>query len=92
MIVAREGDPRSMLSDADRRLWESLGGKVATFGAGKSGESDTHFVDAGGRYGALLDEAGCNVVVKRPDFHVFGMYPSVADLPAAMADLRAQLG
>ena len=92
MIVAREGDPRSMLSDADRRLWESLGGKVATFGAGKSGESDTHFVDAGGRYGALLDEAGCNVVVKRPDFHVFGMYPSVADLPAAMADFRAQLG
>ena len=91
MLVAREGDPRSALSQTDRNLWESLGGKVATFGAGKSGANDIHFVDAGSRYGALLDETGCNVILKRPDSYVFGMYPSVADLPAAMEDLRAQL-
>lgn len=88
MIVAREGDPRAALSRAEREYWTALGGKFAGFAAGAG---DLQFVDSGGRYGALLDEAGSNVIVKRPDFHCFGLYPSVADLPGALADMRSQL-
>jgi hypothetical protein len=31
------------------------------------------------------------VIVKRPDYHIFGMYESVADLPVALDDIRDQL-
>jgi hypothetical protein len=38
-----------------------------------------------------LDEFDCNVIVKRPDYHVFGMYETVSDLPVAIEDVRRQL-
>jgi hypothetical protein len=37
-----------------------------------------------------MDEYGCDVLVKRPDYHLFGACRA-ADLPALLADLRAQL-
>ena len=37
-----------------------------------------------------MDEYGCDVLIKRPDYYLFGAC-SHADLAAALADLRAQL-
>jgi hypothetical protein len=47
--------------------------------------------DAEGRYSNLMDEYGCDVIVKRPDHYIFGACPRVSDLPSLIADLRAQL-
>ena len=41
-------------------------------------------------YTRLMDEYGCDVLVKRPDYYLFGACRT-ADLPAMLADLRAQL-
>ena len=38
-----------------------------------------------------MDEYGCDVIVKRPDFHIFGACPTAKQLPALLADLRDQL-
>lgn len=91
LILARQGDPIACLSESHRAFWKSLGGRIVTFGKGASDAADIHFGDAGGWYGRLLDEVGCNVIVKRADYHIFGMYRAVADLPAALDDMRAQL-
>jgi hypothetical protein len=38
-----------------------------------------------------MDEYGCNILVKRPDYYLFGACPTVKDLPPLIADLRTQL-
>ncbi len=38
-----------------------------------------------------MDEYGCDVIVKRPDYCIFGACPALSELPALLADLRAQL-
>ena len=43
------------------------------------------------RYLQLMDEYGCDVIVKRPDYYLFGACATVAGLPALIADLRDQL-
>lgn len=91
LILARRGDPIASLSESHRVFWKALGGRIATFGEAASNAADIHFDDAGGWYGRLLDEAGCDIIVKRPDYHIFGRYGAVADLPAALDDMRAQL-
>jgi hypothetical protein len=83
MIIARDGDPTAALSPADRDYWASLGGRVVRLGAG--------IVDSGGQYRQLMDEYGCDVIVKRPDYYIFGACPTVRELPALLAELRGQL-
>ncbi len=86
MIIARGDDPSATLSPQDRDYWRSLGGSVVRLG------DDPHAVaDSGGKYGQLMDEYGCDVIVKRPDFYIFGACPTVKQLPALLADLRGQL-
>ena len=43
------------------------------------------------RVGRLMDEYGCDVIVKRPDYYIFGACRSAHELPALFADLREQL-
>jgi hypothetical protein len=83
-ILARGGDPIAALSAADRAFWRSLGDRVVRLG-------DGGFADVEGRYGKLLDEYGCDIIVTRPDFYIFGGCRSAHDLPALIADLRGQL-
>jgi 2-polyprenyl-6-methoxyphenol hydroxylase-like FAD-dependent oxidoreductase len=90
-ILARKGDPVAALSDEQRTYWRSLGGRMLTFAEASSAGADARFTDAAGWYGRLLDEFDCNVIVKRPDYHVFGMYETVSDLPVAIEDVRRQL-
>jgi hypothetical protein len=84
MILTRGGDPLAALSAEERDFWRSLGGKVALLG--KDG-----FDDVEGRYGKLMDEYGSDIIVKRPDFYIFGTCKSVQELPALLGDLRRQL-
>jgi hypothetical protein len=83
MIIARGGDPTVALSQADRDYWSSLGGRVVRLGDG--------IADSGGQYGQLMDEYGCDVIVKRPDFNIFGACRTAYELPALLAELRGQL-
>jgi hypothetical protein len=83
MIFAREGDVT--LSPADRAFWQSLGGSIVRLGTGGDAVEDSE-----GIYTRLMDEYGCDVLVKRPDHYLFGAC-RMAELPAMLADLRAQL-
>ena len=89
MIVARGGDPAVALSQQDRNYWQSLGGRFVQL-ADKENGADT-IVDTAGQYGRLMDEYGCDVIVKRPDYYIFGACPMLRELPALLADLRSQL-
>ena len=84
LILSRHGNPFAALSGEDRAFWNSLGGGFASIG--KDGLTDLE-----GRYTKLMDEYGCDVIVKRPDYYIFGACPAVADLPAMIDDLRSQL-
>jgi len=83
MIVARGGDPSAALSSGDRAFWQSIGGSVVRIGA--------DIADTGGRYTALMDEYGCDAIVKRPDNYIFAAAKSLEDLPGVIAALRGQL-
>jgi 2-polyprenyl-6-methoxyphenol hydroxylase-like FAD-dependent oxidoreductase len=83
-IVARNGDPEAALPRELRTFWAQIGGR--TVGFGPAGAADTE-----GVYGALMDETGCEVLVKRPDFNLFGGCATVADLPALLNGLRSAL-
>jgi hypothetical protein len=91
LIIARAGDPVAALSTEQRAYWRSLGGRILTFGNASSHEADGHFSDDGGWYGHFMNEFGANVIVKRPDYHVFGTYQSVEHLPRALEEMRVQL-
>ena len=88
MIMARNDDPAAALSQQDRDYWRGLGGDFVRFANDGHGDA---VVDVEGVYGRLLDEYGCDVIVKRPDYYIFGVCPTVRELPALLADLRAQL-
>jgi hypothetical protein len=84
MIVARGGDPLAALSAEDRALWQLLGGKVVRLGA-------DGLPDVDGRYGQLMDEYKADIIVKRPDFYIFGTAKSAQELPTLLGELRRQL-
>jgi hypothetical protein len=87
MVIARNGDPAAALSAEDRAYWQALGGRFIRMGDGPDELRDTEAQLSG-----LMDAYGCDVIVKRPDYYLFGACPKIDDLPALLADLRAQLG
>jgi len=91
MIIARDGDPAAALSRDDRDYWSSIDGRMVRIG-GTAASAETDVVtDADGQLSRLMDEYGCDVIVKRPDYYIFGACPTVHELPALIADLRDQL-
>lgn len=84
-ILARNGDPEAALPHDLRAFWKRIGGHFVRFGAGGAS-------DAEGVYGGLMDETGCDVLVRRPDFNLFGGCATVAELPGLLAGLRTALG
>ena len=88
MIIGRNGDPAAALSPGDRDYWASLGGSIVQIG--DTAGPDV-LADADGQCNRLMDEYGCDVIVKRPDHYIFGACPSARELPALIADLREQL-
>lgn len=86
LILGRNGDPAAALSEADRTFWRSLGGQIVQLGDGEN-----RMIDAEGRYGKLMDEYDCDVIVKRPDYTIFGACPTARELPALIGGMRGQL-
>ncbi len=88
-ILSRDpGADRALSADA-RAYWAGLGGRFVHLDARSDGAGDT-VADLDGRYTKLMDEYDCDVLIKRPDYYLFGACRA-ADLPAAIDDLRAQL-
>jgi hypothetical protein len=90
MILTRGADAAAALSASERDFWQSLGGRFVRLAERENGADA--IVDSGGQYGRLMDEYGCDVIVKRPDYTIFGACPSLRELPGLLADLRRQLG
>jgi hypothetical protein len=88
LLISRHDHPAAALSADDLAFWNAIGGRMVRFD-GKPGNGGV--VDLEGRYTRLMDEYGCDVILKRPDYYIFGACPGVKELPALMADLRAQL-
>ena len=82
LILARGADPSRALSADDLAFWRKLGGEILRM--------DDDLIDSEGHYGKLMDEYGCDIIVKRPDHYVFGACRADG-LAALIADLRAQL-
>jgi 3-(3-hydroxy-phenyl)propionate hydroxylase len=91
MIICRKGDPAAVLSPNDRDFWRSLGGSILRITHASTGDVLGEVVDLENRYWQLMDEYGCDVIIKRPDHYIFGACPSVEKLAAMIADLREQL-
>ncbi len=83
-VLARSGDPEAALTDSLRAFWRTIGGR--SFGFGPNGCRD---VD--GVYGAMMDDLGCDVLVKRPDFSLYGGCRDLAGLPGLIDGLRTAL-
>ena len=61
-----------------------LGGRIVRIGE--------DIVDTEGVYTRLMDAYRCDVLVKRPDYYLFGACKNVDALPAMLAELRRQMG
>ena len=85
-IIARNGDPAAALPEADRDYWRRLGGGFVTLGTGGGAVEDSE-----GIYTRLMDEYGCDAIVKRPDYYIFGACQNLGELPGIIADLKRQL-
>lgn len=84
LIVARKGDPAAALPPADRDFWARIGGRFVQIGKGCVADDE-------GVYAALMDEVGCDAILTRPDFHLFGACRRVGDLPDILGKLRTAL-
>jgi 2-polyprenyl-6-methoxyphenol hydroxylase-like FAD-dependent oxidoreductase len=91
MIVSRHGDAAAALGPDDCEFWRSLGGAILRLEDAAAGDDPDAVIDLDQRYGRLMDEYGCDVIVKRPDHYIFAACRSVAELPAVIADVRQQL-
>src|SRR5262249_29968862 len=76
-MLARNGDPAAMLSSADLAFWTKVGGKIVRVGEERAldGMNDTQ-----GLYTRLMDAHACDVLIKRPDYYMFGAC-ALAQLP-----------
>lgn len=85
LILARGPDPMTALPPEDRELWRRLNGGIVRL------DVPGGIADVEGRYNAVMDAYGCDVIVKRPDYYIFGACRTVDELPGLMADLRGHL-
>ncbi|HKT16632.1 MAG TPA: bifunctional 3-(3-hydroxy-phenyl)propionate/3-hydroxycinnamic acid hydroxylase [Stellaceae bacterium] len=90
IILARGVDLSRALGGEDRAFWQRLGGSLVTLADSSSPASPDAVIDAEGLYGRLMDEYRCDVIVKRPDYYMFGACRTDG-LKALIADLREQL-
>jgi flavoprotein hydroxylase len=86
LLLARNGDAEAALSREDSAFWRSLGGKTLRLGTAP-GDVD----DIDGYYTSLLDAYGCDVLLKRPDYYIFGAAQTVDSAGALVAEVRRQL-
>lgn len=81
-MLTRGTDPAAVLSAADLAFWTGIGGRIVRLGE--------DVIDSEGQYTRLMDAHARDVLIKRPDYYMFGACDP-AELPAAIADMRDQL-
>ncbi len=84
LIVSR--GERPLVSPGDAAFWASLGGRFAHISDATGDIADVEEV-----YTQLMNEYGCDVLLKRPDYYLFGACRTAKDLPALIGDLRGQI-
>ncbi len=84
-ILSRNGDAGATLPQHLRDFWSGIGGRSVAFGSGGA-------KDLEGAYTGMMDRTGYDVLVKRPDFNLYGGCATAAELPALLEDLRSRLG
>jgi hypothetical protein len=88
-LLAR-GDLAQVLKEDQREFLASIGTHVLRLARGETTGGDS-FVDLEGRYAAWFEQNGCEAVLVRPDFYVFGAASSLEEVPVLIADLQTQL-
>jgi 2-polyprenyl-6-methoxyphenol hydroxylase-like FAD-dependent oxidoreductase len=85
LIVSRGENPEPVMPSDDKAFWTAIGGRFAHF-SDVAGD----LADVEGIYSQLMDEYGCDVLLKRPDYYLFGACRTAKNLPALIGDLRGQ--
>lgn len=85
VLLSRDGDPLESLSPPVREAWERLGGVAVHIGP------DAPVTDVEGGYAAWFDEWDRDVILLRPDFHVFGTADSLDGADALVRELTERL-
>ena len=80
-----------MVTPGDRDFWRSLGGSIVRITHASTDDTSGRVIDLENRYWQLMDEYGCDVIIKRPDHYIVGGCPSIEELAAVIADLQEQL-
>ncbi len=88
-LLARE-DLARVLKEDQREFLASLDAHVLHVAQSETTSDDT-FVDLEGRYMGWFEANGCEAVLVRPDFYVFGAVRKLEEVPDLVADLRTQL-
>ncbi len=83
VVLARSEVTLAELTPSQRAGWERAGGHVATLDG---------LVDVDGTYTAWFADHGCEAVVVRPDWYLYGTATDAHGLAALLADLRDALG
>lgn len=87
-VIARRAVDLEALTDEQRQLLDTLGARVV-WASPVEGTGDAF--DFGMEVDGWLESLGAEAVIVRPDFYTYGALPTVADLPAALDELRHQL-
>ena len=88
-LLARRNLARVLRED-QREFLASIGTHVLCITQGETASDDT-FVDLEGHYVSWFEENGCEAVLVRPDFYIFGAVRNLEDAPHLVADLQTQL-
>jgi 2-polyprenyl-6-methoxyphenol hydroxylase-like FAD-dependent oxidoreductase len=80
-VIARDAETLAALGPQTRERWHRLGGHLAELGL--------ELEDLDGIYGAWFDEHGCEAVVVRPDWYLFGTAADGAELARLLAAIGA---
>jgi 2-polyprenyl-6-methoxyphenol hydroxylase-like FAD-dependent oxidoreductase len=84
MLIATVGDPGPFVSPERLAFFERIGGRVVQVGGEQVDDLD-------GAYAAWLGSMNTQVVLWRPDFHIFGTAATLAGADELVAALQAQL-
>jgi len=88
-LLARE-DITRVLKEGQREFLDSIGAHVLRLTQDETVGGDA-FVDLEGYYANWLEENGCEAVLVRPDFYIFGAVNRREEVSDLVADLQAQL-
>jgi 2-polyprenyl-6-methoxyphenol hydroxylase-like FAD-dependent oxidoreductase len=91
LILMRGEDSSDALPALDLAFWKSLGGTILRIGDAGEIANRVSLIDTEGHYGKVMDAYGCNIIVKRPDYYIFGACRTVSELAVLISDLRDQL-